>query len=159
VTDFLMVMWYSSEERENTESLGPPECRPVSVDRRHSSMRLRHFFIFLRPEVHRGEPRGPEPDPTDGNHGKLVEKKNPELHELHASQAGGGEEPFRSGVGAAQEGRLQLKEKADRQRGRRSSLRHSQFCVHLKFILKRIIDCNEPTIVEDAYKLCIAEKY
>jgi hypothetical protein len=75
VTDFLMVMWYSSEERENTESLGPPECRPVSVDRRHSSMRLRHFFIFLRPEVHRGEPRGPEPDPTDGNHGKLVEKK------------------------------------------------------------------------------------
>jgi hypothetical protein len=139
-------------------------------------MRLRHLFRFLRPEVHRREPRGPKPDPTR-NHGKLVERcarlslricgegldqlrrLHPELHELHESQAGGGEEPFRRGVGAAQEGRLQLKEKTDRQRGRRSSLRHSQFCVHLKFILNRIIDCNEPTIVEDVYQFCIAEKY
>jgi hypothetical protein len=131
-------------------------------------MRLRHLFRFPRPEVHRGEPRGLEPDPTDGNDGKLVERcarlslricgevldrlrrLHPELHELHESQAGGGE---------AQEGRLQFKEKTDRQRGRRSSLRHSQFCVHLKFILNRIIDCNEPTIVEDVYQFCIAEKY
>jgi hypothetical protein len=29
----------------------------------------------------------------------------------------------------------------------------------LKFVVNRIIYCNEPTMVEDVYKLCVAEEY
>jgi hypothetical protein len=31
--------------------------------------------------------------------------------------------------------------------------------VQLKFVVNRIIYCNEPTMVEDVYKLCVAEEY